>query len=130
MICDIQRRHFKFIPEALYDVLIEYDGKTLSEVKKVFKNEYDEILDEYFEFLEKEEFIFFTEHPELFPVMDMRWKEPSHVTNAIIDINENTANLNWGNIFNQFSDLACKHIQIRSFQDKPLSFFERYSKKS
>jgi SPASM domain peptide maturase of grasp-with-spasm system len=129
LVCDVQRNTYQFIPSALYEILTEHDGKTLNEVKKAYNNEYDEIIEEYFEHLEKEEYIFFTNTPQYFPKMDLRWEEPFKITNAITDIDENTPDLPWENIIGEFEKLGCKHIQIRSFSDKPLSFFEDILKK-
>ena len=67
LICDVQRKTYQYIPSSLYEILTEHDGKTLDEVKKVYENEYDEIIDEYFETLEQEEYIFFTDTPQYFP---------------------------------------------------------------
>lgn len=90
MICDIQRKTYQIIPSSLYEILTEHDGKTLNEIKKFYDNEYDEIIDEYFEHLEREEYIFFTDTPQYFPKMDLRWEEPFKITNAIIDIGANS----------------------------------------
>ena len=127
LICDVQRKSYQHIPSSLYEILKEHEGKTVNEVKAIYDNQYDEIIDDYFDNLEKEEYIFFTDTPQYFPKMDLRWEEPFKITNAIIDIN--SIELNWENIIQEFEQLVCKHIQIRSFQDKPLSFFENILQK-
>ncbi len=124
LVCDIQRKTYQFLPSALYEILTEHDGKTVNEVKAIYNNEYDEIIDEYFTELEKEEYIFFTDTPQYFPKMDLRWEEPFKITNAIIDIDAHTPSLPWESIIEEFEKLGSKHIQIRSFSDRPLSFFE------
>ena len=123
LICDVQRGDFQFIPNSLYDVLKEQEGKTIEEIKAVFNNEYDETIEEYFEMLVKEEFIFFTETPELFPKMSMEWDEPAHITNAIIDINDDTE-IDFLSVFKQFENLGCKHVQIRIFAQKTYNFIQ------
>jgi SPASM domain peptide maturase of grasp-with-spasm system len=124
LVCDVQRKTYQFLPSALYEILTEHDGKTINEVKKIYENEYDEIIEEYFEHLEREEYVFFTDTPQYFPKMDLRWEEPFKITNAIIDIDENTPTVPWDSVIDEFEKLGCKHIQIRSFSDKPLSYFE------
>jgi SPASM domain peptide maturase of grasp-with-spasm system len=124
LVCDVQRKTYQYIPSALYEILTEHDGKTVQEVKVIYNNEYDEIIEEYFTELEKEEYIFFTDTPQYFPKMDLRWEEPFKITNAIIDIDELSPKLPWENIIAEFEKLGSKHIQIRSFSDRPLSFFE------
>jgi SPASM domain peptide maturase of grasp-with-spasm system len=121
LICDVQRNDFQFIPNSLYDILIQHEGKTIAEIKAAFDNQYDEIIEEYFEMLDEKEFIFFTDTPELFPKISMEWDEPAHITNAIIDINENSE-IDFLNVFQQFEKLSCKHVQIRIFTPKTFDF--------
>ena len=52
LVCDVQRKTYQFIPSALFEILTVHDGKTLNEVKKAYENEYDDIIEEYFEHLE------------------------------------------------------------------------------
>jgi SPASM domain peptide maturase of grasp-with-spasm system len=122
-ICDVQRHDFQFIPNSLYDILIAYESKTIEEIKAIFDNQYDEIIEEYFEMLNEKEFIFFTNTPELFPKMSMQWDEPVHITNAIIDINEKSK-IDFLNVFQQFEKLGCKYIQIRVFTPKMFDFIQ------
>ena len=89
----------------------------------IFENQYDEIIEEYFEMLDEKEFIFFTDTPELFSKMSMEWDEPAHITNAIIDINENSK-IDCLNVFQQFEKLGCKHVQIRIFTPKTFDFIK------
>lgn len=56
--------------------------------------------------------------------MDLRWEEPFKITNAIIDIGANSEALDWAAIIREFEEIGSKHIQIRSFSDKSLSFFD------
>jgi SPASM domain peptide maturase of grasp-with-spasm system len=123
LLCDVQRQVYQFIPLSMYDVLVENEGKTLAEIKTAYDNEYDEIIDEYFDSLVKEEWAFFTDTPQYFPKMDLFWEEPTPLTNAIIDISDNTV-IDFENIFEQFSKLGCEHIQIRYFTGKPLHYFQ------
>ena len=123
VICDIQRGGISFIPNSLYEILTKYDGKSIEYIKQVYNNQYDEIIEEYFEMLEKEEYIFFTETPQYFPQLNLNWEEPFEITNAIIDIDAYSITLSWDSIINDFEQLGCKHIQIRSFSDQSLAFF-------
>ncbi len=129
-ICDIQRQTYQLIPDSLYEILTKHEGKTLATIKAAYNNEYDETIQEYFDFLVEKEYVFFTDTPELFPKMSMHWEEPVDLTNAIIDISTNSSILDFGDLFDQFEDLGCEHLQIRCFSDKPLSFFEDIVKKA
>jgi SPASM domain peptide maturase of grasp-with-spasm system len=123
ILCDVQRQEYQLIPHSLYEILTSYEGKTLSSIKADFNNEYDDIIDEYFDDLTKDEWVFFTDTPQYFPKMDLTWDEPSVITNAIIDITGNST-LHFDSIFEQLSQLGCEHIQIRCFFDRPLSYFQ------
>jgi len=117
-ICDIQRNDFSFIPNGLYDILMEHKLKTLGEIKNIFQNQYDETIDEYYQFLEAQEYGSWCEKEELeiFPALDLTWEEPHEITNAIIDQN-NRSNHDYQSIINQLEELACNHIQIRFFEE-------------
>src|SRR5436305_821181 len=87
-ICDLQRQKFKFIPNALYDILTEHNGKTVQELEEIYGVGSRPVLDEYFQFLEDHEFGFWTSEPEAFPPLDLAWGRPERAGNAIIDIDE------------------------------------------
>jgi SPASM domain peptide maturase of grasp-with-spasm system len=114
LICDIQRGEMKLIPNGLYDILTEYDGKTYEEIVEDYGEDNKATIDEYFEFLEENEFIFWTSDPENFPPIDTEWGYPGSITNAIIDSAENSKH-NFAAIFNQLSELGCKAVQLRFY---------------
>ena len=123
LLCDTQRQTYQFIPLSMYDVLTENEGKTLAEIKTEYGNKHDEIIDDYFRDLVKEEWLFFTDTPEYFPKIDLFWDESTPLTNAIIDISESTI-IDFEKVFEQLSELGCEHIQIRCFTDKSLDFLQ------
>lgn len=122
IICDLQRNSYVFIPNDIHDVLEIHDGKKLNEVKEFYDNQCDEILDEYFDFLLKNEFVFFTDYPELFPKMSLEWREPLEINNAIIDISDS---LDLEIIFEQLGSLHCKSVEIRSFSIIDIGLIEK-----
>ena len=87
IICDLQNNDYHIIPNGLYDILKEYNGKSINFIKKQFNNKYDSIVEEYFEFLLLNNLIFFHSEPDLFPEMDLKWKSASPITNAIHNVN-------------------------------------------
>jgi SPASM domain peptide maturase of grasp-with-spasm system len=121
VICDTQRRTFAFIPNSLFEILTEHEGKTIEAIKGHFQNKYDETIDEYFQFLVDDEFVFFTKSPNLFPKMELKWEEPAFITNAII---ENYKNVNYENVFHQLTTLGCKHILLHFFENISISLLE------
>src|ERR1035437_8652668 len=105
MICDLQRNDFSFIPEGLFDILTEHKLKTIGEIKNAFQNQYDETIDEYFQFLEAQEYGFWCNKDELdlFPALDLTWDEPYEIANAIID-NDNRSNHDYQTIIDQLEE--------------------------
>jgi len=116
VICDLHRNDIKFIPNDLYNVLSETQGKTIREIKKKYDNLYDDIIDDYFKFLYNEDFIFFTDTPWLFQKMSLNWFSPNKITNAIIDIGTNS-NFEINKILNDLNKLYCKHLEIRFYRN-------------
>lgn len=115
LIVDIQRELYKRIPNQIVELLENSLGKTISEVQKKYNNKYDSIIEENLNILVEEEFMFLTSVPDFFPPMNMVWKEPSTLTNSIVDIDPQLL-FNFENIWKQLSELGCEHIQIRSFE--------------
>ncbi len=114
IICDLENNTFYFIPNSLYEILENYNGFKIKNVKKIFDKEYDGILDEYFDFLIEKNLIFFNNNPKLFPKLSLEWKTSSKITNCIIDFDENI--INFESIILQTEKLKCSYIQLRFFK--------------
>lgn len=116
LIFNSSRNNFKFIPNDLFDILVKYNSKSIAYVKQNYENKHHGVIDEYFEFLLKEDLIFFTYNPELFPSLSLNWDDPRKINNAIIDFNANS-DYDLKSIFYQLNLLGCNHIQIRFFDN-------------
>lgn len=103
-----------FIPNGLYDILEKYNGKTIESIKKEYNYQYDEIIDEYFNFLIENKLVFFNSNSNLFPKINSQWSSPSKITNAIIDFDEIIHN--YIDLATQFEVLKCSYIQLRFFK--------------
>ena len=114
IICDIQRRSYLFIPNDLCDILLAHDGKSLSKIKEIYSNQFDSIIDDYFQFLFDKEHIFYTDIPNSFPKLSLEWYDPFEVNNAIIDVDEN---FDFDKILTQLNSLKCKFLEIRFWKD-------------
>lgn len=121
IICDIYRKRFRFIPNALFHILTSFKQHTINDIKEKFDNEKDDFIDEYFSFLEENEFIFFRlkEEKKLFPKLNLDFDYPSTITNCIIDFDEES-NYNFKQCFEQLTALNCNHWQLRFFGNFPL----------
>jgi SPASM domain peptide maturase of grasp-with-spasm system len=115
LICDTQRLEFEFIPNSLYDILVNHNGKTIEQIKQVYDNEYDEVIEEYFTFLEAKEFIFYTNDETNFPKSTPLFDLPSIIDNSLIDVGDYLSYSVFKHIITQLTDLGCRVIQIRSW---------------
>lgn len=113
---------YYFIPNGLYDVLEKYNGKTIEMLKEEFDHLYDDVIDEYFDFLIENRLVFFNSNPEAFPKIDLKWHSPSKITNAIIDFGQTKHN--YVDLISQFEDLKCSYIQMRFFKTVDLNFIK------
>lgn len=119
VICDIQRNDIYFISEGLYEILTEYKHHSLEEIRDVYHQEYDEVIGEYFKFLEENELGFWCENPDNFPDIDFTWETPEWISNCIIECNRDTE-FDFENIFEQLHELGCKQLEIRFYD--PIHF--------
>lgn len=122
VICDTMNNKYFYIPNGLYDILEKYNGKTIEHIKVDFNHEYDEIIDEYFNFLIENKLIFFNSNPSLFPEINLQWSSSSIITNAIVDFDK--INHDYVDLVRQFEVLKCSYIQFRFFKKINLSFIK------
>ena len=123
-ICDLQRNDVKIIPNDLANILLKYNGMSISDVKKRYETEYYSTIDEYFEFLLECEYIFFTDNPDLYAKMNLNWHESSHISNAVIDRDE-LSKYNLYEVFDQLEELNCKYIELRFYLNISLPEVEK-----
>jgi SPASM domain peptide maturase of grasp-with-spasm system len=114
--------NYYFIPNGLYEILEKFNGATIEIIKKEFNYQYNEIIDEYFDFLTENRLIFFNSNPNLFPKISPKWQSSSKITNAIIDFDE--IKHNYIDLIAQFEVLKCSYIQLRFFKNTNLDFIE------
>ncbi|WP_313805985.1 grasp-with-spasm system SPASM domain peptide maturase [Flavobacterium sp.] len=123
IISDTKNNTYFFIPNALYDILEKCNGKTIEDIKKEFNYEYDEIIDDYFDFLISNRLGFFSLNPNLFPKISTEWSSPCSITNSIIDFDE--VNHDFENLIHQLENLKCSYIQLRFYKKIELNYIKR-----
>jgi len=124
-IYDVSRDTYRLIPNHLLEMIEQFEGKTLAEVKAFYGAENEAIVDKYFAFLEQGEYILWCDEAELalFPKIDLVWDYPAQISNAIIDIDNNTDHP-FSKIFTELEQLGCKHLQIRSFSTQTVAYWD------
>jgi SPASM domain peptide maturase of grasp-with-spasm system len=111
---DIQRpKASNAIPNDLFEILTEYSDKPIHEIKQLYSNECNEIIDEYFQFLLDEEFafVFYEEEKEAFLPLDLTWKSPSDIENAIIVLDKIDVGY-ISKVVKSLSDFRCDAVQF------------------
>ena len=116
IICDVQRKRFEFIPNELYDFLQEYNGIAIDQIRNDYDEDSQVIINEYINFLQEKNYLLLCDEEEVewFSELDIVWKSPSLIENAIIDVNENSQH-DYKNIINQLEGLGCTAIVYRFF---------------
>ncbi len=118
-ICDLQRQHFHFIPNVLYDILTDVP-KTYNEVIAYCGEENREVLEEYYSFLQEHEYGYWFDKEELdlFPPMSMDWRQPFMVSNCILDYDA-SSHYDIKAVIQQLDALGCTALQLRFFAKMP-----------
>lgn len=114
VIVDVQRQKAHFVPNSLLDILVIHQNKTIEEIKCAYGYESNEVIGEYFDFLIKNQIVFFHPDTAMFPPISTEWYNPSRITNVIIDIDDGTL-YDFESIFSQLSAFGSIHIQLRIF---------------
>jgi SPASM domain peptide maturase of grasp-with-spasm system len=125
LICDVQRQHFDFIPNALYQLLTDNRQDSLAHILEQYGADNAATILEYYTFLTDAEYGFWASPDELalFPPLSLDWKVPYTVTNSIIDWDENS-HFDIKQVITQLDELGCAALQLRCYSQQPLSFFE------
>ena len=123
IIYDLGRNKYKLIPNALYDLLKNFDGKAIQEIKNYYKENYP-IIEEYIDFLHENEYIFFCKKDELFnfPPLDLMWDYPAEISNAIIEFYPEVK-INLEKTLDELYKLGCRDILINFKENTELSYF-------
>jgi SPASM domain peptide maturase of grasp-with-spasm system len=119
-ICDLQRGQYHFIPNALFEILTSHRDATLEQLQAMVEPEDHYLLDQYFAFLEEKELGIWTSEPSAFPELNLHWEVPSVITNAVIDVDQESSH-DWEDLIGQLGDLGCQALEIRVFCELPLA---------
>jgi len=114
IICDLGRNSYFLIPNDLFTILTDFDGRKISHIINHYGKSNKATIIDYFSFLIKKEIIFFTETPKLFPKIDFsEWDYSSDIYQAIVDVENNISN--FSKIIKELDEINCKFLEIRLF---------------
>lgn len=117
VLVDTQRNSYELIPNALVDLLEEFQQEPASQVMARYQQDRETIM-EYLDFLLEKEFIFFAgaEEKEMFPPLPVQWDFPGQISNAILDLGEDGLLIpQMPRLAGELEALGCRHVQLRCF---------------
>lgn len=115
-ICDLERKRYTYIPNALYEILTRFPSKSIEELGRLY--EAPERIRSYFEFLVQEGSGFYTEHPESFPPIELEWHRPETVIVAEIQTEDSLQDHHL-KALDELDRLHCKHVEIAARNPLP-----------
>jgi len=118
IIYDIGRNKFSLIPKSYGKIINKYKDKTIQFYYDDFGIDYKGVLDEFFSFLIKNEYIYVSSHLQdvkRFTPLNKKHHTYSTIHNAIIDIKD-IQNINMQEITSTLEFLNCQYIQLRYYQ--------------
>ncbi len=127
-ICDLHRGRIYSIPLELAEFLEESQNYKTLDYMNSYSAEDKNTIHEYIDFLEQNELGFWTDEPKKFPNLDIQWKSPEHINNAVIEIEE-LSHIDIQKITEALKNLYCKFVEIRFYKKadvNQLDFFLDY----
>lgn len=123
LICDLQFGNYQFVPNEFFELLTSNQPLTKDKIYSFFEESAYETVREYLEYLEQEDYIFFTDEPNLFPQITTSWESSSLITNGIIDFTNKPDVEYLAKINDGLNELICEGIVLRflyPYEDKDL----------
>lgn len=113
-VCNLQIEHFEFIPNILYEILVEHKKKSIEDIITIYGQDNRDYIIEYFDNLISKQMGFYTNDiANLIPIK-YDYKDPFKITNAIIDYDKNS-NYDISKVILQLNDLFCPNIELRLY---------------
>ncbi len=124
IISDIERNTFYDIPNEYLPILTEVQQMSIESFKSRSKFK-PKMIDKFVKQFIDQEVGFFTSDIESFPKIELIWKSPYQITNAIIQIgNDNNYNVN--DCIRQLEHLGCQAFQIRVESNLKIELLQKY----
>lgn len=115
IIADLQKNHFVYINNDLYDVINKLTFNDVDSIYLEYGIQNKETLDEYFEFISDFGFYCTLEEKKRFPKIDLTYEVPCEISNAII---ENSLDIkSVVSICNQLMLLRCSTLELIYYEE-------------
>lgn len=123
IICDLQFNRYRVIPNLLFEILENNNGKSVVELKSHYNGQFDLGIDSYFDYFNAHDWGIYTAFPLDFPKLDFSSETPQVLKNAIIDVDILSIETIRVSI-QKLSDVDCNEVQLRFFQSISLMDLE------
>ncbi|SIT17826.1 grasp-with-spasm system SPASM domain peptide maturase [Belliella pelovolcani] len=122
IIYDLQREDYEFIPNDLYQILKEFNGKTINDIIKKYGKNNISAIEDYFLFLIEKEYVFFSNLSKShFPPLDMEFSKPYKISTIVIDIDSDSYVKYIDTLIYELKTLGCGAISLRFLNKKTFS---------
>ena len=115
-VCDLERKRFTYVPNALYEILTHFKDRTVEELGKLYGA--PQRIRSYLDFMEEEGLGFYTEEPERYPRIPLEWHRPETILVAELQIADRFDDHHL-KVLDELERLQCKHVEITALD--PLS---------
>ena len=114
IICDLQNHSYVEIPNLLCEILTvnREEQLTIPELKERYHHEEDEGIDLFFDYLVEKGLGFYASKRKNFPNLQMDWKYPGQISNAIIEVNHTLLPL-LERISKELTNFNCFGLELR-----------------
>lgn len=120
-ICDLERKRYTLIPNALYEILTTFYDRTPQEIGKLYQA--PDLIKDYFTFLEREGLGFFTKNPAFFPQIPLEWNRPEKILVAEIQVKDGFEDHHLKGL-DELERVQCKHVEIAAEDPLPIEEIE------
>ena len=117
-IIDLQHNECFLIPNGLYTILTKYKGLKIDEIKSHFDDDDKIVIDEYFDFLNRNKLLFFVSNVDLYPELSTDFNFAGEISNAIIEVDFSLSYGDYEKLIFNLDALGAKAVQIRFKGDK------------
>ena len=117
-ITDLQRSRVELVPNELIDIVIQFNGRKISDIKTSRYSIDDiKIIEEYFQFLIEKEIIFLSKEKTSFYTSNEIYETPKQIISAILDVDKNST-YKLSEAIKKIEMLGCDNVQIRLYDYK------------
>nr|MCR4825578.1 hypothetical protein [Bacteroidales bacterium] len=126
VIADLNRHQLFYIPNKLYQILVQEKNRTWSDLMEKYGYDNLEALTSYFGFLLQNELVFPFNKEELahFPKLLLQWDFPSYCSNAVLDIGH-PSNYDVPKAITLLDEISCFHLQIRLLREVSPTYLDQ-----